>query len=233
MVTDVERARRFYGEVVGWETKSSGGEFADYFIASRDGKAAAGLGPVNEGAPPAWTVYMASDDVEAACKAVEANSGTIVVPAAQVGDAGRMAIAADPNGAVFGIWEAKDFIGAEIYNEPGGLTWEDARCSDPARAREFYSGVFGYTYGDIPGMDDYKTFGLAPDYPLGGIGAQWDSPRPQWLAYFSVESTDDAVAAAAANGGSIVRAAEDTPYGRMATLADPDGCWFAVIQPPA
>ena len=49
------------------------------------------------------------------------------------------------------MWQAAGTIGAEIYNEPGALTWTDARLTDPVAARDFYAAVFGYQYQALPG----------------------------------------------------------------------------------
>ena len=61
-------------------------------------------------------------------------------------------------------------IGAEIYNEPGGLTWTDARLTDPETARSFYTAVFGYHYQPMPGAPDhYMTFHLED----AAVGRSW------------------------------------------------------------
>ena len=125
-------------------------------------------------------------------------------------------------------------IGAEIYNEPGALTWTDARLTDPDAARAFYTAVFGYQYQPLPGApDDYMTFHLG-EAPLGGMGGMMDSAAglaSHWVAYFSVAETDAAVAAAVGGGGTVQADPMDTSFGRMAFLTDPDGAVFAVAGP--
>src|SRR6478736_6808718 len=132
---------------------------------------------------------------------------------------GRMTVAIDPAGAAFGVWQAIGTIGAEIYNEPGGLAWTDARLTDPQAARDFYAAVFGYHYQALPGAPgDYRTFHLG-EAPLGGMGGMMNPDLPavsHWVAYFSVADTDAAVAAAVAGGGSLQGNPIDSPFGRMA-----------------
>jgi uncharacterized protein len=231
---DVDAAKAFYGPVIGWDYQDTGGEYGGYVIAQRDGHAAVGIGPLPEGAPTAWTVYLASDDADASAAAVAANGGVVVIAPGDVGDIGRMFVAADPTGAAFGVWQAGQHIGAGIVNEPGGMTWEDLRSPDPDAARAFYSAVFGYDTQTLPGApDDYTTFTLAgEEAPLGGIGGMMgaDGMPAHWIVYFSVASTDDAVAAAEAGGGTVIAPAFDTPFGRMAGLADPSGATFWVAQ---
>ena len=231
MVADLEGCRRFYEAVMGWELVSSGGEYGDYYTASTGGRAAAGLMPVGEGMPPTWTLYFASDDVDAGAKAVDANGGTVVMAPTTIDGIGRMMAAVDPQGAPFGMWQADQFIGAEIYDEPGGLTWEDLRCADIEAARTFYANVFDFRFDDVDGAEDYQTFSR-DDRPLGGIGPQWDAPRTMWIPYFGTTSTDAACSAATANGGTVTNQPQDTPWGRIATLEDPDGCRFSIVETP-
>lgn len=194
----------------------------------------AGIGPL-QGGPAAWTVYLASDDVEGLAARAPEHGGTVLAPVMDVGDLGRMAILADPSGAAFGLWQAGTMIGAGMVNEPGGLTWEDLRASDPDASRAFYGALFGYDYDRIEmAGPDYTTFRLPSEQaPLGGMGGMMDSPegtRSHWLVYFGVADTDAAVAAAQAAGGSVVSPAKDTQFGRMAWLADPDGAVFTVMS---
>jgi predicted enzyme related to lactoylglutathione lyase len=145
-----------------------------------------------------------------------------------------MAIATDPTGGVFGIWQATGMIGAAVYNEPGGLYWEDARLVDPAAGKQFYRDVFGYTYQPVPGApDDYGTFHLGGN-PLGGMGGMMGAAEgtpSHWLAYFAAADVDAAVAAAEQGGGSVLMPAANTPWGRMAVVTDPFGAPFAVMKP--
>src|SRR6476661_3430170 len=145
-----------------------------------------------------------------------------------------MTVATDPTGAAFGVWQAAGTVGAEIYNEPGGLAWTDARLTDPDAARAFYTAVFGYHYQSLPGAPEhYTTFHLG-EAPLGGIGGMMDPAATlpsHWLAYFSVADADAAVAAAVGGGGTLQSPPMDSPFGRMAFLTDPDGAVFALVGP--
>ncbi|GAA4542615.1 VOC family protein [Pseudonocardia xishanensis] len=235
-VPDLQAAREFYGPVVGWDFADTGEEFGHYTLCQVEGRAAAGLGPVpQEGTPSAWTLYFATPDLDATAKQVGEHGGTLVAGPMDIPRNGRMAVAADPTGAAFGLWQADGRIGTEIVNEPGSLVWEDGRVADVARAREFYTALFGY-YAPVPGVpwEVYGTADLA-GRPVGGLGGMFDAPAgtpSHWLVYFGVVSTDAAVAAATAGGGRVVSPAADSPFGRMATVADPFGAVFALHQPP-
>lgn len=234
-VPDLPRGVAFYAAVLGWSLVDSGEEFGNYHIAQVDGRAAAGVGPVmQEGQPSFWTIYIASDDADATVKLVGEHGGAVVMPPMDIAGNGRMAICADPAGAVFGVWQALGMIGAGVHSEPGGIAWEDARLTDVEAGRAFYSAVFGWRYEPIPGIDlaDYGTFG--PDQrPYGGLGGMMGAPEgtpSHWLIYFGTADADAAIAKAQELGGQVLRPAEDTPFGRMAVVTDPFGAPFAVHQ---
>ncbi len=229
---DVAAATAFYTAVLGWDWRDTGPEYGGYAIAHVNGAAAAGIGPAQSGAPTAWTIYLASDDVDATAAAVPGLGGTVVLEPGDVGELGRLCIAADPSGAVFGVWQAGTNIGAGLVNEPGGLTWEDLRSTDPDAARAFYVGLFGYEIRSLDGAPpDYALFHLpGDDAPLGGMGGMMgqEGMPSHWSVYFAVADADAAAGAAEAAGGTVIAPAFDTPYGRMAALADPAGAAFLV-----
>jgi predicted enzyme related to lactoylglutathione lyase len=232
---DLPKAVEFYRSVLGWTLVDMGAEFGNYHIAQVDGRSAAGIGPVMTAEQPsAWTVYLATDDADATAKMITENGGTLLFEPMDVADRGRMAIAGDSTGGVFGIWQAKSMIGTGVYNEPGGLVWEDARLTDTAAGKRFYSDVFGYTYQPVDGApDDYATFHGGGD-PLGGMGGMMGLPEgtpSHWVAYFAVADAAAAVAAVETGGGTVLMPAQDTPYGRMAAVADPFGATFMLMQP--
>jgi predicted enzyme related to lactoylglutathione lyase len=231
---DLPEALAFYAAVLGWTLVDKGDEFGNYHIAEVDGRAAAGIGPVmEEGQPSFWTVYVATEDADGTAKLITENGGNLLFEPMDVPGQGRMAIATDPTGGVFGIWQAAGMNGIGIYSEAGGLAWEDARLTDPEAGKRFYTDVFGYTYQPVPGApDDYGTFHLGGD-PLGGMGGMMGQPEgtpSHWVAYFAVADVDTAVAAAEQAGGRVLTPPFDTPYGRMAPIADPFGATFMLMQ---
>jgi predicted enzyme related to lactoylglutathione lyase len=149
-------------------------------------------------------------------------------------DQGRMAIAKDPVGAQFGLWQGRAHIGCQVVNQPGALLRNDLVTSDPERARAFYAAVFDFTLDanpDLPGVD--FTFLRRPDgYEIGGIMGVAGVGSSAWNTLFEVADTDAAVARATAAGGTVTRPAEDFVYGRVATLNDPFGAEFSVGARP-
>ena len=144
----------FYGELFGWEFEDVMPEGAggSYFIGRIRGGDVAAVGSAQEGAPPMamWNTYVWVDSADETAKKVVANGGAVMAEPFEVMEAGRMAVLADPEGAVFCAWEAKSHKGAKVVNEHGALNFNGLATRDPARAKEFYGAVFGWTVLDLP-----------------------------------------------------------------------------------
>lgn len=242
-VPDVPAAQAFYGAVLGWDFAASGDEHGGYVMAQVRGHDAAGIGPspVAE-MPSSWTLYLASDDADATASAIIEHGGTVLLEPGDVSGLGRMLVAADPTGAPFAVWQAGTHIGCGVVDEPGAVVWQDLQTTDPHAARNFYVNLFGHRSDAVPGAsENYQTLSLpgAPDGsdPLGGIGPFMDDradQRPAWLVYFGVHDTAEALAAVDTGGGTVLSPPMDTPFGVMATVADPFGAVFTVMGgPPA
>lgn len=233
---DVEAAKDFYGKVFGWSFHDTGADFGNYQMCQVGDRNAAGIGGKQDpSVPTVWTVYLASEDCDASAKSIVEHGGTVLAEPFDVPESGRMCIAADSQGAVFGVWQARGHVGAGIYNEPGALTWTDAREPDPEDAKRFYAAVFGWTYQQVEGAPpDYATFHRDGSDPLGGIGGMMGAPDgtpAHWVPYFSVADADAAAEAAKSTGGTVLAGPNDTPYGRMIVIADPEGGRFTVLGP--
>ncbi len=231
-VPDVAAATAFYGPVLDWTFVDSGVEFGGYHMARAGDRAAAGVGPImQEGQPAAWTVYLASDDADATTKLISENGGTVLAEPMDLPGLGRMAIAMDAAGGVFGVWQSAGMNGAEVYNEPGSLIWTDARLTDTETGRRFYAAVFGHTFGAVPGApDDYATFAVDGG-TVGGMGGMMGAPEgtpSHWLPYFMVADVDAASAAVSTGGGTVPMPPTDTSFGRMGIVTDPFGATFAL-----
>ena len=238
MTTDLEAAKRFYGDLFGWEYIDTGEMGGGYQLATKNGKLVAGIGQQmpDQTGPAVWTTYLWADDADAVGERVTKAGGNLIVEAMDVPQAGRMSVAVDSTGAAFGIWQGREHRGAQLANEPGSFTWNEELTDNPASARSFYEQVFGYEYDvfpDYPG--EYHTFKVKGQQ-RGGIGSK-PSEVPAgtpnfWNTYFSVASTDEAVAAVTRNGGQVLVPPTDMSVGRMAVVADMGGSQFSVIEAP-
>ncbi|CRK55891.1 Putative hydroxylase [Alloactinosynnema sp. L-07] len=226
--TDVERAVSFYTGLFGWDIQVGGEEVGGYGQAFLDGKVVAGFGPLQDPSQPtAWTTYLASADLDGDAAKVKGAGGQIVVDPMDIMEFGRMFIAVDPTGAMFGVWEAGTHYGVQLTNEPGSLSWNEHLSGDLEAAKDFYAKVFGYSYDEVGGPLSYVTFSLTEGGDaVGGMGA---SGVGSWGTYFNVADTDAAAALVEELGGRVIDAPESTPFGRMATVADDQGAIFKLI----
>ena len=235
-VTDVAKAKAFYGGLFGWDIQEGPPESGGYCMCEIGGRPVAGLGPQMgpAGAPSAWTTYLATDDADATAARITAAGGQLMMPPFDVMDVGRMAVAVDPGGAPFGIWQAKAHTGARLANEPGTLIWNENLSREFEANKAFYGAVFGYSFGDMSADGfSYATLDL-DGQTVGGIGAiSADQPAAtpaNWGTYFAVADTDAAVARVTELGGSVIAPAWDSPYGRMAVVSDDQGAVFALMS---
>lgn len=231
---DVAKARRFYSDVFSWTVQPGGQETGGYSVAELDGRGVAGIGPKAgpPEAPSMWTTYQATSDADATAAKIEGAGGRLVMEPTDVMDVGRMAVAVDPAGAVFGVWQAGVFPGAQIVSETGAMCWNEQMSRDFEGSKAFYAAVFGYEYGDVSGGFSYVTLKVddRAGGGLGGLHAGGPADTPVgWRVYFGAADTDAAVARVQADGGSVIFEPIDHPYGRLSTVADNQGARFSLL----
>lgn len=235
--SNLDGARSFYAKLFGWTYDIAGPELMGYTTCKIGDRAAAGMGPIPPGVqmPSAWSVYFGVEDAEATIASIKSNGGTVQMGPMDIPEEGRMVVATDPTGAVFGLWQPKRHTGARVVNQHGAMAWQECFTRDVPRACEFYSKVFELepTKIEMESMD-YWILNRGKD-SHGGIYTTSDIPAdvpPHWLPYFAVDSADTSLTTLTTAGGKVIQPAFDTPYGRMAVVADPFGAHFAVIQLP-
>jgi predicted enzyme related to lactoylglutathione lyase len=230
-VPDIGQAAEFYTALFGWETEDMGEEAGHYTMCTLRGKAAAAIGPAMNPGPPAWTTYITVASVDDTAAKITAAGGTVVAPPMDVMEAGRMAVAQDPTGAFFSIWEPRASIGAEIVNEPGALCWNELNTRDVDAALAFYEQVFGLR---AERNEMYNEFHLG-DQVVGGcmqMPEMVPAEAPSyWLVYFAVADVEASKAKAESLGAtSLVGPMEAGDAGRFVVFMDPIGATFAIIQ---
>ncbi|WP_329924674.1 VOC family protein [Streptomyces sp. SP17BM10] len=229
LTDDLAGARAFYGDLLGWSYSPGPAQLGDYVRAELDGEPVAGLGVSSAiGFPVQWTTYFAVDSADSAAQLVRECGGTVAVGPVQAERAGRMAIAADVSGAVFGLWQGEEHVGREAGPEPGGPAWAELLTSDAEGAAAFYGTVLGRAFR--PGGEESAL--LVDGRPVAGIrhGAELRGHPPRWRIHFAVRDTALAVRRATELGGRVLVEPHDTARGRAARLADPQGGRFSVLE---
>ncbi len=234
---DLDAARGFYSALFGWDIPPGPEEAGGYSIAMLRGKPVAGMGPAMNPGPPVWATYVIVDNADDTAKKVKDNGGAAFVEPMDVLDAGRMAVFADPQGAVFSVWQAGIMPGAGIVNEPNSYSWSELVTADIDAAKKFYGAVFGWggqTYGEAEGpMGGYTEWKLG-ERSVGGMMTrppQLPAEVPNyWGVYFAVADIEASVAKVKELGGSVHMGPMAIEPGTFAMVADPQGAMFNVMQ---
>jgi uncharacterized protein len=254
---DPEAALDFYGGLFGWEFEDvmPGGSESRYFIARGQAKSSsifdtsgalrsgevAAVRSIPEAAPPRpmWNTYFWVESADEAASQVSAAGGNVVVQPFDFMDACRTAVFTDPEGAAFGVWEAKEHKGARLVNDPGAVVFNNLNTRDVDGAKSFYGSVFGWRTGPIgggaegwtlPGYGDWLERehhpGLRKQMAEAGaprgfedvVGSivpiaddQPDTP-PHWSVTFAVADADATAAKATELGGTVIVPPFDAPW---------------------
>ncbi|MEV0152915.1 VOC family protein [Micromonospora sp. NPDC050686] len=232
---DLAGTKRFYSELFGWTGRvAPQPEAGGYTTFLKNDRAVAGAGPpATADQVPIWSTYVATDDADLAATRVEAAGGQVLIAPFDVLDQGRMGVFSDPAGAVFSVWQPMRMRGAELFDAPGAMCWNELVSPDPEGARVFYELVFGWHPESLPADGTEYTrwrcgtrivAGMMP--PLGD-GYPDDLPA-YWSVFFAVADADATAARAAELGGTVLVPPRDLARGRTAALRDPAGALFSV-----
>ncbi|MCS0604586.1 VOC family protein [Streptomyces sp. LP11] len=238
MVHDLAATEEFYGELFGWEFRPGPRQLGPYVRALLDGREVAGMGrlPADRRLPVAWTPYLATDDVGRTAELVRLCGGTLAVGPLDAAEAGRMALASDPSGAVFGIWQGAGHPGAAVAGRPGTPVWNELLTYETESVAKFYATVFGYDRQpeESAGPDQVTLrLGGRPVAGLRGVGSALRRDRgSHWRTYFEVADADATLRQVVDLGGRVLGPARDVARGRVADVADPEGAEFSVLQDP-
>jgi hypothetical protein len=235
--TDVAGAKAFYGALFGWEGVDMPIDMGGFYtMYQKEGKYVAGSGEMDpamqeQGVPSFWTSYVNHRDVDAVATRITEAGGALMFPPMDVMDSGRMTIAQDPTGAMFGVWQPKNHIGAQLVNQPGTLCWNELQTPDTESALNFYSQVFGWT-GDKDATG-YVTLSTGERRQAGmmTMDESWEGVPPNWTVYFRVEDVEASAARAEELGGKLLMPITDAgDLGRFTIVQDPQGAMFSIIQ---
>ncbi|MFH8472350.1 VOC family protein [Streptomyces sp. NPDC018000] len=236
MFPDIDGAKSFYGDVLGWTFGESSSEFGDYTQAYANGKAVAAVVPPMPGqeGQSAWCLYLASPDAAATAAKIRENGGETLMDPMEVGEFGTMLLARDPSGVTFGVWQAGTHEGFEAQRVPGAFCWAEVFTRQPEKSDAFFSAVFPYSMVKLEDEAvDFRMFNLGDRTVMGRMkmGDEFPPEVPPYLnVYFTVADCDAAVAKATERGAILRFGPMTMPFGRFAALTDPQGATFSVID---
>jgi uncharacterized protein len=232
--TDVDAAKPFYSDLFGWELDDlelPGG--GTYTMALVDGRRVGALNTVQqEGQPAAWNAYVTVDDADATAAKAGELGGTLFAEPFDVMDAGRMAVIADPTGAVFCTWQPGDQIGAELVNGHGLLSLTQLNTNDIGRASGFYAELFGWRIEQVGGTETpYWGIYVGDQLNAGMMQLPPGQPAPpHWLVYFGHNDLDAASQKISAAGGTLLVPKMAVPGGEIVVAQDAQGAVFGIFD---
>lgn len=217
---DVEAGRRFYGELFGWTFEEA---YGGSVWARKDGEPVAALAHKTDGRmPTVWTVYFATPDVVRLTGRIQAAGGQVVMAPIPVGELGTAALAADAEGAVFGLWQAARHPGFGVRHKTGTFGWAELYARDTEAANTFYGELFTDA---LFGPEAVPDFGRAPVSDVFPV----EMP-PHFLVHFRVEDIAAVLGAVHRLGGRVQVPLFETSYGKVAVVTDNQGASFALLQ---
>ncbi|WP_435737397.1 VOC family protein [Cellulosimicrobium sp. PMB13] len=248
---DVDEALAFYGALFGWafEDRLPPGAGGRYVVASLGGLPVAAIASraPDEGSPE-WVTYVAVDDVDAAARGVEDLEGEVLDGPVTVGDAGRMAVVRDRQGATCRFWQPDGRLGAQRVNEPGAWNFSNLLTPDPERALHFYGPLLGWEVSldlgagmvRVPGYGDHlartsdpgiheRQAKLPPGFADVAAGIERADGPARFVVTFAVADRDASVATAERAGATVLTSVE-TDWSRDAVIRDPQGAELTLSQ---
>lgn len=239
VTADAPAATRFYADVVGWDAQPTTLPGIAYTTMGSGAHRTAGIMTMPDemkatGQPGGWLGYIGVADADAASEALVAAGGTVHRPAQDIPEVGRFAIVADPQGAVFTLFQPfGEATAAPAPMTPGTVGWHELYADDWEAAFAFYAALFGWTKDQPIPMGPMGTYQLfaAGGPPAGGMMDRGDFvPKAVWGFYFVVQSLDAAAERVTAGGGRIVNGPMEVPGGAWIVNAlDPQGIAFSLV----
>jgi uncharacterized protein len=235
--TDQAGAKAFYSALFGWDAVDVPiDDTANYTMFRINNYNVAGCGQMPpdmqaQGMPTAWTSYVKHDNVDAIAEKITAADGTLLMPPMDVLQEGRMVMAMDPSGAVFGVWQPVNHIGAQLVNTPNALVWNELQTRDVTTAQTFFGAVFDWTFAtDDNGYVVCKQNNRA-QAGMMQIQPSWGDVPPNWAVYFFVEDLAAKLTAVQELGGNVlVPSTSAGEMGEFAVVQDPQGGVFTIMR---
>lgn len=237
--TNVEAAKAFYAEVVGWGTQDASMPGAAYTLFTAGGDPVSGVTGLPEdarrwGLSPSWLGYVGVNDVDAAADRIRELGGAMHVPPKEVPNVSRFSIAVDPQMATIAIFKWLNAAQAQPTDMDalGRVGWHELLAADWERAWAFYRELFGWRKADVDtgAVGTYQLFSVGGQ-TIGGMFTKPPSePVPFWLYYFNVGDIDEAMKRVKAGSGQMLSGPIEVPGNRwIVQCTDPQGAIFALV----
>jgi len=237
--SDVEASRAFYCDLFGWDAGEPSPEFGGYWMFMRHGvPVAGGMGDMGDMlADNTWKIYLASDDIDDTVAKGAAHGAQVFAPPMPVADLGIQTVLADATGATLGVWQPLNFKGFTAMDEHGAPCWFELFARDYDAAIDFYTSVFGVEAKVMSDAGEFRYTTLAvDDHDVAGVfdasARLGQGESSHWVVYWQVDDIASATQRVTQLGGTVIDGPGDSPYGPIATVADPTGSVFKLRAAP-
>lgn len=234
MTTDLQKARGFYGELLGWTAEDTPMPTGTYTVFKKEGVPLAGMMAMPPGAtgmPPAWMSYCSVKDVDKTLEVATKNGGQVIMPAMDAAEVGRFAVLSDPTGGVLGVLRGTTGDGpTPKMDSVGHFCWETLNTTDVEKAKAFYTTVIGWTVAAGPGAN--MTIMSAGTSMVADFESAPPGVPSHWLLHVLVQKLEVARDRAERLGAKVLMPLIEIPQiGRMAIITDPNGAALSLYEP--
>jgi uncharacterized protein len=245
LTSDPVGAMAFYSEVTGWKTQPFETGGYTMWVGSQGPLGGVTLLPETAkkmGAPPYWQASIEVANVDQTVARVKQLGGQVYVTE-DVPKVGRLAVIADPQGAVIAVFTPAGEMRDHDVAKAGEFSWHELYTTDHEAAFKFYNAIAGWERldeFDMGPMGKYLLWGRGGKQ-LGGMMTKPKDMKtpdgrdvpPSWLFYVTTDDLDGALARAQARGARVLQGPMEVPGGqRIVQLMDPQGAAFALVTPP-
>lgn len=236
---NVSDSIHFYRDLFGWSIDTSKTPMGDYCVGKVGDFEAAGMmeqDPDSQETPAMWTTFVYVEDIDGTVAKATGAGGQILTPPFEIPNGAKVAVVADPTGAMFALIAGGERpSGAYLSTEHGRVCWFELMTRDTMAAESFYSAVFDWKPVTEPTATgtEYTVFKLADEDVAGMIEMPAEVPAEapaHWTPYFAVDDCAAAERLAVDLGGMVLMPTTQIETGRFAVLADPTGAKFDLMD---
>lgn len=240
--SDLATSMAFYAALFDWQPIGGYENRDNYHLIGPEGTAVAAVMDRKSSETrdaDAWNLFFRVGDAQQVLDAAVEHGGQVLVPVTDNGPSGLKAAAVDPRGNPFWLWQAKDFPGYHLDNRYDFPCWAELSVFDIEHATQYFGDVLGLRMSEERAVDeDAQPSSYRILYAGGGAVVDVmdiESPYRQgiprgWTIFVGTKNVDASLAKAVELGGSVIRGAIDSPWGRWALFADPTGAHLAIIE---
>ena len=230
---DIDAASAFYGDLFGWEFEDVPEHPGEFQLIRHNGVAIGGMvyhaRDHADSAETQWIGSLSVTNVDSAVAVVRAQGGTVYAGPKDVPLRGRVAVVADPQGAVLALVRTPDGDPAERQPAIDDWLWQELWTTEDSTSLLFYRDMAGFDHEtlELP-AGAYHVLKYQGRAYAGLAQLPWDSVPPVWLPYVRVEDPQAIADRVEELGGRVILSPDQIQSREAAVIEDPTGGALAV-----